>query len=80
LRSGGRGGVAQREIEEFAEVDEVGGVDVGLADNGDGLAGAVDWGRGVPKRKDVVDGGEVVGGDAVGDVAHLVDGEGWLDG
>jgi len=33
-------GVAEREVEELAEVDEVGRIDVGLADDGDGLAGA----------------------------------------
>ena len=51
LRAGGCGGVAEREIEELAEVDEVGGVDVGLADDGDGLAGAVDGSGGVPERE-----------------------------
>src|SRR5882757_11585256 len=75
LRAGGRCGVAEREVEELAEVDEVGRIDVGLADDGDGLAGAVDGSGGVPERKDVVDGGEVVGGYAVGGLT-VVDGEG----
>ena len=79
LRAGGGCGVAEREIEELAEVDEVGGIDVGLADDGDGLAGAVDRSGGVPERKDVVDGGEVVGGETVGGSA-VVDGEGGLCG
>ena len=72
LGAGGSGGVAEREVEELAEVDEVGGVDVGLADDGDGLAGAVDRSGGVPERKNVVDGGEVVGSDAVGGFAALL--------
>ena len=74
LRAGGSCGVAEREVEELAEVDEVGGVDVGLADDRYGLAGAVDWGGGVPEGKDVVDGGEVVGSDSVGGSA-VVDSE-----
>ena len=76
LGASGGGGIAEWKIEELAEVDEVGGVDVGLADDGDGLAGAVDRSRGVPEWKHVVDGGEVVRGNAVGDFA-VVDGEGW---
>ena len=79
LGAGGGGGVAEREVEELAEVDEVGGIDVGLADDGDGLAGAVDGRGGVPEGEDIVDGGEVVGGDAVEGFA-VVDGEGGLGG
>ena len=80
LGAGGGCGVAERKVEELAEVDEVGGIDVGLADDGDGLAGAVDRSRSVPEWKHVVDGGEVVRGYAVGDFAAAVDGEGGLDG
>src|SRR5439155_25148307 len=79
LRAGGRCGVAEREVEELAEVDEVGGIDVGLADDSDGLAGAVDRSGGVPEGKDVVDGGEVVRGDSVVGLA-VVDGKGRVGG
>ena len=75
LRPSGRCGIAERQIEELAEVDEIGGIDVGLADDGDRLTGAVNWSRCVPEWKNVVDGGEVVRRNAVRDVATLVDRE-----
>ena len=80
LRAGGRSGVAERQVEELAEVDEVGGVDVGLADDGDSLAGAVDGSCCVPEWEDVVNGGEVVWGDAVGGFAAAIEGEGGVGG
>jgi hypothetical protein len=60
LRSSERRGVAQRKGKELAEVDEVSRIDVGIADDGDGLAGAVDGCACAPEWKNVVDGREVV--------------------
>ena len=75
LRSGGGCRVAQRQAEERAEAEEVLRVDVGLADDGDGLPGAVDGrGRGL-ERLDVVDGVEVRRRDSVVRVAIVRKGE-----
>ncbi len=64
-----------REAEHSAEIADVLNVDVGLADNGDGLAGAVEGRGAIDAVGDVVDLGEVGGTDGVESAACIGVGE-----
>src|ERR1700722_17933883 len=75
LRAGWGRGVAELKVEYLPEVNKVGGIDVGLTNDGDGLPGAVDRRGGAPKRHDVVDGSEIIGREAVGGFAAIGEGE-----
>ncbi len=56
--------------------NEIGWINVGLADNGDSLAGAVDRCAGVPEWKNVVDRSEVVWSYPISRDATVIDREG----
>ena len=67
------GRVVRRDAKQSAELLQVHKVDISLADDCDCLPGAIDRGRGVPERRYIVDGREIIRTDTIkGQVAGKI--------